>query len=262
MLREPICALTGKAGKFVKCHIIPQAFTKPSVKGKPLLQTTKGSGELRRWTSWYDKHLVTSHGEDILSEIDDKAIKLLRKHQLVWSSWVVFRPQVEPLSLSMPSHGYRKIALSDSESLIRFALSVAWRASASSLPDMKEATLEFDVQNQMKDYVLGEKIEDVSRFPVSLIQLSTRGEIHNQSPYIDFKPLIYQNNTDHKSIKILRLYMDGLIFHIHLSQLPREHTQNNPIFIGASDHTFVTTITYEASFQYENFLHSVRESFL
>lgn len=176
------CALTGSHGKFVKCHILPQAFTRPAVKGEALYQSSKGSGERRRWSSWYDKNLVTREGEDFLSEIDDAAIKLLRRHQLVWSGWTVFRPHFEKMALTLPHHGYRKVRIADVSKLIRFALSVAWRASASSLPDMAEAKLGEEEEKRLREFVLGEPIVGASPFPVSLTQLSTVGMIHNQSP--------------------------------------------------------------------------------
>lgn len=261
MIHIDRCALTGKPGKFVKCHILPQAFTKPAIKGEPLHQSTRGKGERRRWSSWYDKNLVTREGEDILSAIDDKAIKQLRKHQLVWSSWAGFRPHMETFAPVMPDHGYRKISVVESEALIRFALSIAWRASASSLPDMEHATLEPEIQDRLKDYVLGAKIEGASAFPVSLIQLSTCGETHNHSPYVDEKKFVDPDNDDHEPLKIMRLYMDGLISHVHLSPIPIEHIDGNPLYLGTSDHAFVTTVTYEASFQYENLMNIALECF-
>lgn len=255
------CSLTGKSGKFVKCHILPLAFTKPARKGEALYQSTRGKGERRRWSSWYDKRLVTQEGEDILSLIDDSAIKILRKHQLVWSGWGGFRPKIETLAPLMPEHGYRRVSIADSKVLIRFALSVAWRASASSLPDMESAMLDPETLDQLKDYVLGAKIDGASDFPVSLIQLSTIGEIHNHSPYVTEKKFIDPDNPDREPLKMMRIYIDGLIFHVHLSPLPISHVEDNPLFLGAADHTLVTCVTYEASFQYENLLHIIRESF-
>lgn len=253
------CALTGSHGKFVKCHILPQAFTRPSVKGEALYQSSRGRGEQRRWSSWYDKKLVTREGEDFLSEIDDVAIKLLRRHQLVWSSWTVFRPQFERMSLALPDHGYRKVKIADVSPLIRFAHSVAWRASASSLPDMAAAKLEVEEEKKLKDFVLGEPIVGASPFPVSLTQLSTVGMTHNQSPGIDEKQVFDIEGSDDQFAKIMRIYLDGLILHVHLSQTPQEHVAGNSLFLGGSDHTLITSVTYEASFQYENMLHLMRE---
>ncbi len=253
------CALMGCYGKFVKSHILPQAFTRPSVKGEPLYQSTRGEGEWRRWTSWYDNNLVTREGEDLLSAIDDNGIKTLRKHQLVWNSWLVFRPHFENATPMLPDHGYRVLKNLDSEAIIRFALSIAWRASASSLPDMKNATLKKSQEDELKEYILGRPIEGSSPFPVSLIQISTVGETHNHSPYIDNKPNFNPDGAEGQFLKIMRIYMDGLVFHVHLSPIPKDHLKDNPIFLGASDHTLVTSVTYEASFQYENMLHVIRE---
>ena len=69
-----ICKLTGKNGTFVKCHILPQAFTKPMTPGAPLIQVGDGHRPSQRWTSWYDKAIVTRAGEDFLEKIDTKAI--------------------------------------------------------------------------------------------------------------------------------------------------------------------------------------------
>lgn len=144
------CALTGTHGKFVKCHIIPQAFTRPTKKGEALYQSTRGKGETRRWTSWYDPQLVTREGEDILSDIDNAAIKILRKHQLVWSGWMAFRPHFLSFLPSMPSHGLRLLEIEGADCLIRFALSLAWRASASQLPDLSGVKLPGSSEEEMK----------------------------------------------------------------------------------------------------------------
>lgn len=253
------CALTGSHGKFVKCHILPQAFTRPEIKGEALYQATRGMGERRRWSSWYDKGLVTREGEDLLSDIDDTAIKMLRKHQLVWSSWTVFRPHFDKLAPTLPDHGYRKVKIADASSIIRFALSVAWRASASSLPDMAEAKLEMKQEAMLKDFVLGEPIASTSPFPVSLTQISTVGTIHNLSPTIDEKQIFAFDASGDQFIKIMRIYLDGLVLHVHLSEIPHEHIAGNPIFLGSSDHALITSVTYEASYQYENLLHTLRE---
>lgn len=256
------CALTGSYGKFVKCHILPQAFTRPAVKGEALYQSSKGRGELRRWSSWYDKNLVTREGEDFLSEIDDAAIKLLRKHQLVWSGWTVFRPHFEKMALTMPDHGYRKVKIADASKLIRFALSVAWRASASSLPDMAEAKLGAEEEKRLKKFVLGEPIVGASPFPVSLTQLSTVGMTHNQSPVVDKKQIFDLEGSNDQFVKIMRIYLDGLILHVHLPQVSKEHVTGNPIYLGSADHALITSVTYEASYQYENMLHLMRECHL
>ena len=256
---EGYCALTGSYGKFVKCHILPQAFTRPTTNGKPLYQSTKGEGLHRRWSSWYDKKLAVRKGEDFLSAIDDEGIKCLRKHQLVWSSWQVFRPHFESIAPMLPNHGFRQVKGLDTEALIRFAHSIAWRASASTLPDMKHATLEKTVEDGLKEYVLGKPLEGPSLYPVSLTQISTVGEAHNQSPYIDIKPIPNLGEDIDLNISIMRIYLDGLVLHIHLPPIPADHLTSNPVFLGSADYVLITSVTYEVSFQYENLLHLLRE---
>jgi hypothetical protein len=63
-----ICKLTGKSGKFVKSHLIPQAFTKPSVPGNFFITGGQGRRPKSNWSSWYDEQLVVQEGEDILSK--------------------------------------------------------------------------------------------------------------------------------------------------------------------------------------------------
>ena len=256
---EGQCALTGTTGKFVKSHILPQAFTRPVVKGLPLYQSTRGKGETRRWSSWYDSKLVVREGEDLLSHIDDTAIKVLRKHQLVWSGWTVFRPHFETMGPLFPDHGLRRIKGVDSEALMRFALSVAWRASASSLPDMKDATVDPELQEQLKEFVLGKQIKGPSDFPISLTQLSSRGEAHNHAPFVDQKRVFDPEGESDEFQKIMRIYVDGLVLHVHLSPIEAEHLHDNPLYLGSSNEVYVTAVTYQASFQYENMLHLMRE---
>lgn len=80
------CKLTGEEGAFVKAHIIPDALTRPE-KGAPFAQAGLEAAPIARWTSWYDKGIVTAAGEKILAGYDDWAIQKLRDHRLVWSGW-------------------------------------------------------------------------------------------------------------------------------------------------------------------------------
>jgi hypothetical protein len=90
------CLLTGERGKYVKCHIIPRALMRPHAQNEPMIYWY---GEARRpvlrWNSWYDAHLVTRAGEDILEQYDTWAINELRKHHLIWSSWVAHSSYTE-----------------------------------------------------------------------------------------------------------------------------------------------------------------------
>jgi hypothetical protein len=132
--REGVCRLTGKCGRFVKSHIIPEALTRPP-SGRPLAQAGLGKRPVKRWTSWYDTSLVTREGEDLLRNHDDWAIKILRRHKMTWRSWGGANALQDAnwLDVGNGIHGFRKIEL-DTRRLRLFFLSLLWRTSATSLP--------------------------------------------------------------------------------------------------------------------------------
>src|SRR5208337_2129315 len=87
------CKLTGTHGRYVDAHIIPEALTETLWKGKPLIQIGRHGRRIKRWTTWYDRKLVTAEGEAILAKYDDWAINFFRQKKLIWSSW---GPHVSP----------------------------------------------------------------------------------------------------------------------------------------------------------------------
>lgn len=262
-VKEGKCALTGNEGKFVKCHIIPQALTRPSSKGEPLWQGSKGTGPKKRWSSWYDPNLVVRSGEDVLGVIDDKAIRVMREHMLIWSSWVVFKPSFEKIALSLPEHSYRIVRLGTAAAdLHMFALSILWRAAASSMPDMSEVTLEPEVLEKLRNILLADNPLDFRSFPTAVVQISTVGEKQNHSPYLDEWNSPEIDGVPAKTSNMARIFVDGLIFHIHLNGWEDSELENNPMFLGSSDKVLMTAVSYEASFQFDNFLTLMHETFL
>ena len=125
------CKLTGTRGKYVKSHIIPEALTETLWKGNPLTQVGRHGKRIKRWTTWYDRKLVTVEGEAILATHDDWAINLFRQKELIWSSWGAME------QLDLPDHslgpgrrGLRKLDGVHCERLRLFFLSLLWRAAA------------------------------------------------------------------------------------------------------------------------------------
>lgn len=231
-------------------HLLPKALTRPSEKGAPLLEGTKGQGFKRRWSSWSDKKLVTAEGETVLGRIDDSAIRALRKHQLIWSSWVVAPPYFRSLAPLLPNHSIRDIVFDDPSVLWKYAISLLWRAAASTNYAVEDFELEPNQLERARQYTTGELAIDFADFPVTFVQLSTRGVTHNHSPMLDHKEVPKLTGGSTETIPMGRFYMDGLIVHVHLNALDRE-IKDNDIFLGAQK-TSVTCVTYEASFQYEN----------
>src|SRR5208337_2570967 len=128
------CKLTGTHGRYVDAHIIPEALTETLWKGKPLIQIGRHGRRIKRWTTWYDRKLVTAEGEAILAKYDDWAINFFRQKKLIWSSWGPME------QLDLPDHslgpgrfGLRKLDGVDCARLRLFFLSLLWRAAATSL---------------------------------------------------------------------------------------------------------------------------------
>lgn len=253
------CKLTGAEDKLVKAHIIPQAFTRPSRSGSPLYQSSKGNGYRRRWTSWYDSTILSREGEDYFAKLDDLAVKALREAKLVWSGWHFPPHDIQSFAPMMPSHGIRTITLNQQEALCRFFWSVAWRASVSNIEDMRDFRLPIEIEEKVGTAIVEEAI-DCQQFQVSLTKLSSKGEPHNQSPFLSEKEFGLMQSGEPRFVPIARLYMDGLIAHLHLTQMPTEDNSDIGIYLGESKKLGVSTITYEASFQYENTLRLAFES--
>lgn len=258
------CALTGNAGKFVKAHIIPQAFTRPTEKGAPLLQSTRGQGHHRRWSSWYDPNLVTEEGEARLAVIDGQAIRLLRKYQLTWDSWWLFEPvfqEVYPIALG---HSFREITLTREEarSLHFFFVSVAWRAAASRLKDMSDVQLAPDAEDRLRRQLDNNATWDWKLTPVSLVQLSTLGEHHNLTPLLSEKVIPAYADKAESRVRFIRVYMCGLIAHVHHEGYEGIGGADEPLFLGGDSRLIITGVTYESSFQCSNLLTVAFESYL
>jgi hypothetical protein len=256
-----ICKLTGIEGQYVKSHIIPQALTRPSRCGAPLVQSSKGSGGTKRWSSWYDKSMVTREGEDYLERIDTRAIRILKKHKMVWRSWNGVPPIFQSLSALLPDHSIREIQLGveDGYSLKLFLVSILWRASVSSLPDTQDIKLSEHQENLIAAAIKGERISD-SKFATALIQISTYGEYQNALPFYDAKQTPPFEDVPVREIPMYRLFVDGLIAHIHLKD--EEDMDDNALYLGCADRIVVPGIRYEASFQYENGLNLMYETYL
>lgn len=253
------CKLTGGYGQFVDSHLLPKALTRPDERGAPLLEGTKGKGFKRRWQSWSDRSLVIAEGEAILGRIDDCAIKTMRRHQLIWSSWVVGPPNFKPIGPLFPNHSIRNIDFDDPRGLWLYAVSLLWRAAASSNYAVAGFEIHHEKLELARRYITGEIDVDFEDFPVMLVQLSTKGVTHNHSPMLDVKEVPNLFGDQSGAVPMGRFYMNGLIIHVHLDRLEGMIEKNHDVYLGAKT-TVVSCITYEASFQHDNLLSLAFES--
>ena len=256
------CKLTGEIGQLVKSHVLPKALTKPLASGAPFAQAGRDYPPIKRWDSWYDSSIVTRSGEDILEGYDTWAIEELRKRKLVWSSW----DGADQLEVSdfecIPDSdhwGFRTITDLDGGRLRLFFLSLLWRAAVSEMQEFKEVTLRASELRRLRRMLLDGDPTPLHRFPLSLTQISTRGPVHNLTPLAQRRPKnpLAPNGA---AIPIFRFYFDGLIAHFHRESSPDEVSQLSGMLLGCDEKLMVSTVTYEGSWQRENFDELVREA--
>ncbi|WP_084499921.1 hypothetical protein [Luteimonas mephitis] len=246
------CKLTHRPGAFVDSHIIPEALTRPTIKGNALFQYGEGPRPSRRWTSWYDSQLVTREGEDYLSALDTWAIAALREHKLVWSGW---GDEITLGSLHTPINhflGVREVRSIDTKRLRLFFLSLLWRAAASSRSEFKEISVPATDLEQLRLAILGLEDPDLNFYPIQLTQLSSKGIMHNQTPYPDIKyaPNLEDPNAPEYELPTFRFYMDGLIAHVHREMPPSYNVvQLGNLIVGVDFSLVLSTVTFEDSLQ-------------
>ena len=249
--KHGFCKLTHRPGAFVKSHIIPEALTRPATPGAALVQYGEGRRPGQRWTSWYDAELVTREGEDVLSALDTWAIANLREHRLVWSGWGEARTLGDAHEVLGGSFGVREVVL-DTQRLRLFFLSLLWRAAASARNEFASITLPAHDLEHLRRVVIGERAPAHDFYPVQLTQLSTRGVMHNQTPYPDTRwlPDVDDPQAPGRHVPIYRFYMDGLIAHVHRSTIPPERLDHlGNLILGTSPSVLIPTVTFEDSLQ-------------
>lgn len=259
--KDGLCLLTNTRGKLVKSHLIPRAFTKPTEAGAPLMQAGSGTRVTMRFDSWYDAGIVTRAGEDILARIDARAIRELRRLKLVWSGWEGARELPAPLHRIGDTHmGVRRLVDHDARAIRLFGLSLLWRAAVSTRFEFHQVSLPPADIERLRDLILAGDPGPIDFYPIELVQMSTLGFIHNQSPLTDVKfiPVIEDGEVKYdietaKRVDIFRFYFDGLIMHF------RRHASDDgttaelgSLVVGGAPDLVVTTVTYEQSFQSEN----------
>lgn len=251
--RDGVCKLTGKSGTFVDSHLLPKALTKAEGLASGLSQIGYGRKE-RRSSSWYDQHLVVAEGERILAEYDDWAIRVLRKHELVWSGWGSRISLTDHQPIKGTPWGVRSVSGGDWKKLRLFFLSLLWRAAATNLREFDEIKIPPDHLEQLRQMVLNREPKPVAFYAISLTQMSTLGIRHNQTP-IAFTKTIPSLAEGQAPIEepTFRFYFDGLI--VHFSRLSTEQNEARnlgPIVVGAEDTITLSTVAFDSSAQAEN----------
>lgn len=261
--QQGVCKLTGWEGQFVRAHIFPAALTRPAISGASLIQAGEGTRPVRRWSSWYDRALVTREGENILAEYDDWAIAELRRTRLVWSGWGPMTQLQTPdhKRIGGTEYGLRVIRDVDPMRLRLFFLSLLWRAAETALPEFANVKLSDGELSELRRMVRQQDPHPLEAFPVALMQLSTLGVVHNHTILEETKYLDFENSEPEISIPFYRIYFDGLIAHLHKPNPEGDHpSQFGNQILGMDDHFVVPTVSFEGSFQRENLLRLIAEN--
>jgi hypothetical protein len=127
------CKLTGKEGPPVKAHIVPESFYElPSQSDGPyqLITNTPGKYPKKVPIGIYDNTIVTRDGEDRFGPWDNYACELLLKR---FDEFVPINHENKIIAWQMCGTDYAMMKL--------FALSVLWRAHASSQPAFSKVDL-------------------------------------------------------------------------------------------------------------------------
>lgn len=236
-------------------HILPKALTRAEGLGPGLTQFGKGKTQ-RRWSSWYDRALVTEEGEKILSDLDNWGIATLRKYKLVWSGWGPMQTLNDVTIIPETPWGLRKIEFQDEETPKRlrvFLLSILWRAAATKRPEFAEIDLPPDQLEMLRKMVLEGNWEPLGFYPASLSQLSTIGLRHNHAPLATIKQIPAIGEVPAWNEPIFRFFLDGLI--IHFSRLSIEDNVAKNLGsqrVGNSNSLTISTVRFEESAQLEN----------
>lgn len=248
-----VCRLTGMSGPYVDSHIIPRALTRLSKTGEKYVEARIGHGIKKCANSWYDGKLVTRVGEDILSDIDSKAINELRRHRLVWSGWGTDdRLGPEEVASTAGHSTHRLIAFERPEVLRIFFLSLLWRAAASTRPEFDEIILTDCDLEDLRLRVLNQNPGQPQDYPIQLFQLITRGPAHNRTPLLERKPIINIDCSEGPEISYVRFYFDGLVGHVHLARQHELDAEFLKTCLGFDDATIVFTHEFDKSRTMEN----------
>lgn len=259
IVSKGLCKLTLKEGNYVESHILPRALTMLNRRGEKAIQKEEGVSGKLRFQGWYDNQICIADGEKILSDIDNKAIKILRKNQLVWSGWPTMLHSLTDDKIKLDEAqglGYRLLTGLDWKALKLFFLSILWRAAVSEREDMKFVRLSTDMIEALRIALINKDPLSVNEFPVRLYQLVTRGAAHNRTPIIeDFE--ISVPPFQFRKYKVCRIYLDGLIAHITLDPDDYLISTLKGVFLGVNDQTFIFAHKFENSRSFDNLISAI-----
>ena len=219
--KSGICKLTGNIGGYVDCHIIPKALTYSTSdyhigSEARFVQISNSNLPKLAHSSWYDSQLVTQAGEKILSRLDSKGIKVLRKAFLVGEKRFDL--------------GFRTVALTTQEliDLRMLFLSILWRAAESNREEFSEIRLLPDDLQLLRGSIVSETEPDLDDFPISLSQYSNLDDQFNTSPVWQEIQVVWPATKQRVLCPIFHFYMMGM-------SVDFSNHRRNPLLNGGWD---------------------------
>lgn len=231
------CALTGEFGVFSKSHIIPKAFIRRVTDLKFVIEDDRGF--LRReLDACRDDHLMTAKGEKITADYDDAAIRLFRKYRLTYAT----RRNKDTLEIEdtgLVPYTIIDLQTKDISYIKLFALSLLWRAAASTREEFANVTLETDEREELRLAVANYDAKDPSFFPCIFTVFDHATELVKVNPYV------VQLLTD----EFYRFFLDGVVCYVSKKSRPSEGSNFGLWNVGASSELHVLVLPSEGSFQ-------------
>jgi hypothetical protein len=250
--RNGICSLTGLSGQYVRCHLIPKSLTRLPTRGNHRIEAGERRRPIGRFDSWYDEELVVTKGEQILERLDDWAVKTLRENKLIWSGWQS-NEELTIGDLTPAGNFFRTIHGINGSRLRLFFLSLLWRAGATKRKEFDDIQLSKGDLEILRQSISNGTPPDPNFYPVTLIQLSSKWDAHNQTPIRRSMVSHEEIGLSQESLDYFRFYFDGLITYFYI---PGQNTptvdQLGPIAVGNGEDLLITSVPFEKPWHSNN----------
>ena len=194
------CKLTGNIGKGVKAHIVPRAFYEipPQEEGPfKLISNIGGIFPKKLPIGIYDNTIVTKEGESLFGPWDDYAIRILINEQREFHEII---NEGKIIAWSLANYEYLTLKL--------FALSVIWRAHASTHPVFSKVNLgphEVFIRNML----LNNQPGDPEQYSINIVRWVDE----------EFGPVFMDPfGEKYKGVNYYRVYCGKYVLYIKIDQ--------------------------------------------
>lgn len=147
--------------------------------------------------------------------------------------------------------GVRSLVGIDGMRLRLFFLSLLWRAATSQMFEFQDFQLPASDLRCLRNMLVHGDGRPLSRFPITLTQFHTRGDVHNFTPVVQRRPRDPEDLSK-GYVPTYRIYLEGLVIQIHRKGDPRKVARMADSLVGGGASLLVGTIAFEGSWQQSN----------